>query len=380
MGVVVGKKAEVEAYFASPALSQSTLKGLLKGVHSFNKKEEYEEKEYFVIGSAVDVILTGEEDQYEKEFFLSDVTKPAEAILDIIKRVYNGVCEMYDDVKADFNTPSSYSFKEYTKDKNFTLDNLREVLLHHANDAEYCMKMKPETRLERLISGNVKESTIGEDYFQSLILAYGKQVLSPENKDLIDRIVTSLRTNEATAKYFDRKALDTMGTVDMYYQLPIYFEQSGVQCKALLDLVVVMKDKEGKNTLVKPFDLKTMSGSTLQFVGSLRKFRYDIQAAWYTTALKSIFNSPIHNYGFLVESTTFPGTPLLYTLTNKVMDIGKVGRSAIRTAKGEQVYPEIKGYEDLLEDYIWYTNNGFETERIIAENNNELVLDWDGIL
>ena len=66
MGVVITPQSEIDKYFESDALSQSSLKKLLTGINSFlnNQKEEselfYTEKGHFIIGSAVDMLLTGE--------------------------------------------------------------------------------------------------------------------------------------------------------------------------------------------------------------------------------------------------------------------------------------------------------------------------------
>ena len=101
-------------------------------------------------------------------------------------------------------------------------------------------------------------------------------------------ITESLRTNPVTKSFFDRETYSKLEDIDVYYQLPIYFEYRGIACKALLDMLFVFKDIDGKVLSVLLVDLKTMAGLTINFgITSFKSFRYDIQAAWYTEALRS---------------------------------------------------------------------------------------------
>ena len=41
---------------------------------------------------------------------------------------------------------------------------------------------------------------------------------------------------------------------------------------------------------------------------------------------------------------------------------------------------KIKGYLDLLDDYLYYMENGFSQDRILREGKDNLVIDWSGIV
>jgi hypothetical protein len=181
----------------------------------------------------------------------------------------------------------------------------------------------------------------------------------------------------------------------MYYQFPIYFDYREVKCKALLDMVVVVRNQEGKILNVTGIDLKTMAGNTHKFNYSMFTRRYDIQAAWYSLALADYFaidleSASMKPFMFVVESTTFVGKPLVYTLAESLLNIGKNGKRAVtlvdtnlfdKLSTNAILKKEILGYEQLLDLYIYHTENGFDEEKEVKEAGmNPLVLDWDGII
>ena len=206
-------------------------------------------------------------------------------------------------------------------------------------------------------------------------------ILSQEEYDIISQIVMSLRTNEYTAMYFQQSS-----NTEIQYQVDIYFDYEGVECKALLDMVII----NHQDNTIQPIDIKTMGEDTLNFASSLRKRRYDIQAAFYTEALKSVYPGyTILPFKFIVESTTNIGNPIVYTLDESLLEIGKFGRPQIYlsgevsengSVKRYGRLDEIKGFHQLIELYKYYTDNGFEIDQIVKERQAELSLDWSGII
>lgn len=380
MGVIITKQAEIDSYFESQALGQSTLKKLLGGIDNFlanqNKGKElyYEEKSYFIVGSAVDCILTGEEGEFDKQYYVSTLEKkPSDAEMSIVNRVF--------DELADNNIEIDLPLGDYM-----------DMLMMAIVEAQWYKGNPGEKRIAGLLDRC-------SEYFEDLKRALGKQVMTSEQKTTIDNIVMSLKTNQRTSKYFDRENQERLD-VDFYYQLPIYFTHRGVDCKALMDLVVVIKDN-GNVVTVEPYDLKTMSGNTLGFLTSVKSHRYDIQASWYTLALgywlinvlqvSNIEAVNIKNFTFIVESSTFPGTPLVYKLNNEFLDIGKSGRAAVKLVDTNlfsdnreadvTVAREIKGYEQLMDEFLFYEQNEWSEARVISEAKNGIIqLSWDGII
>ena len=392
MAIITATKQEVLEYYESDRLSQSHLKLLLKGVDSFlnNQKDEkellyYEEKEHFIIGSGVDCILTGEENQFEEDYYISQIEeKPSETIVSIVNQVFDLITEMYNDGQAAMTLPSTLIVLDFYNSIEDSIIN--QIILNACNSHKYSSNWNDTTRVNK-----IKEK--GGLYLEDLCKAYGKQVLSREENTTIQEIVISLRTNSRTQQYFGRDRAERLSeSVTIYYQLPIYFEYRGIECKALLDMVMVDNDSK----LIIPIDLKTMAGGNLKFLESLRKFRYDIQGVWYTKALEFKFNGyTIQPFQFIVESTTYVGKPLIYKLSDSLLRIGLDGRPIFKLVDTDLfnaeslkdnvladmiLVKEIKGVNQLTDEYLWYEENGWEEERIVAENNGVLTIDWNDII
>jgi hypothetical protein len=391
MGVIIATKEQIDEYFASTALSQSSLKALAQGLDSFlaNQTETtelfYEEKGHFVIGSGVDCLLTGQEGQFDNEYHVSTMEKkPSDTIMSIVNQTFALVLEQFEMERADY---PEMTFESFILDTGNELQVYHEHVLRACDDHEYQMRWKTETRVNKILEeGNI--------YFIDLQEGHGKQILDAEQHNKIRDIVMSLTTNPLTAKYFDREMQSRQENMDFYYQLPIYFTYRGIECKALLDFVAVTKDKDGKIIKIEPFDLKTMSGNTIGFSRSVSSRRYDIQGAWYTMALWNKFIGEVNDgddvispFTFIVESTTQIGNPLVYRCHPSLLEMGRNGRPPLKLGDPQiiektpyLVRNEIKGYEQLLEEYLWYEENGWEKERKVVENQGVLELDWNGII
>lgn len=365
MGIIITKQADIDAYFASNAVNQSSLKDLKEGMNAYlakiDKKKKNEDKaqpDYFIIGGGVDTILTGEEGEYEKKYYVSRLEKmPSDAEKSIVESVFDEIVSNNLLDKVPFESS-------------------HDAILAACNEFNWQANWKDETRIVKILEK-------GTEYFYDLSKAYGKIVISLEIDERINKIVKSLKEHPRTDKYFDRGLQTSLENYDFYYQLPMYFTHKGVECKALMDLVVVKKDEKGEIINVEPIDLKTMSGQTIHFIGNFKTHRYDLQAAWYTNALTYFFKcakDKIKPFKFIVESTTNLGTPLVYVISPETLYHGEFGAPAgiFKAAEGERhlYYPATKGFEQLLDEYIYYSEQGWEEDAIIENSPTEITLDW----
>ena len=353
----------VDTYYEYPAISQSQLKLLLGPDPSiFNTIQEpdlyFEEKKYFLIGDGVDMQLTRPIEEFNQKFHISNLqNKPSDTIKSIVNQVYDYV-------------------KEVNGTNILTIDKYTEAILDSCNNHNYQPNWKSETRISKIVEA--------WEYWEDLKAAEGKVVLSQEENDLISQIVMSIRTNSTTSKYFEKNN----SSVEILDQFSIYFTYEGIECKALLDRIII----DHKNKTIQPIDFKTMGDQTLYFPKSLRQRRYDIQAAFYTEALKSkkVYETyEILPFKFIVESTTNPGNPLVFTCNQELLEIGKSGRNAYNLCDKAYVsdeytvymkFDKIKGFHQLIEDYKWYMENGFSVNREIAQSQGEFYLSWNGII
>lgn len=389
MSVIVATKEEVLEYYESSALGQSKLKKLLGDLGSFHKEED-SSAEHFVIGSAVDCILTNSRESFEAEYYVSEVEKlPSETVVSILQSVHEDLLQDYAEhlevVLGQENPEPVTPFVEFVGN----LKEHRTYILDACERIEWQPRWGEEAKLKNIIEP-------GSEYFMDLCKAFGKRVISKSQANIINAIVASLETNPRTSEFFNRVSFESLPNITMYYQFPIYFEYRGVQCKALLDMVIVERDIEGKILSITGIDLKTMNGNTYYFPSSIKARRYDIQAAWYTLALHSHFAVPegsdvIKPFQFVVESTSYQGKPLNYIVAKSLLEMGRFGRRAISLVDTDLfngdamasaiIQQEVLGFEKLLDLYIYHSENGFNEEREIQEAGlTPLVVSWDGIV
>jgi hypothetical protein len=342
-------------YYEHPGLNQSKLKLLLTNPKLFNVVEEPEsfgeDKRHFIIGGAVDCILTAPQD-FPHRYHVSDVeNKPVEGLRNVILRLYSKI--------KDY--PEIGPIQQY-----------REEILESYLEEDYQSRQLEDTKYSKACEAY--------EYFDDLVASRGKQVISGEEYSIISQVVMNIRTNDDISTYFSVNVNE-----ELVYQLAIYFEYEGVECKALLDMVKF----DHKKKTIQPIDIKTLSDYTMNFPKSLRRRRYDIQAAFYREALQRAYPEyQILPFKFIVESTTDPGNPLVFTCNQFLMHIGKYGRRQGyvklypegSTSYYEQRVEEIKGFHQLIELYKYYTQNGFDKDQVVRENQSHLLIDWSGII
>lgn len=343
MAIIRTPKEQVDAYFESERISQSELKLLAKGLRKH--KEGFKTTDAMNIGSAVDVILTGAPGQFEEEFYVSNVEQaPSDTEKEIVDLTFTLLLD--DGIEPE------------------QMDNLpvhREHVEMAIQDTDW-YKGKPG---EKRTVGLMEKCN---EYFRDKIAAYGRKILSQAEKNTIDSVVMSLKTNEETKKYFDEEVQREFTNMDFYYQLPVYFTYKGQECKALLDLMIVVKNDEGKVISILGCDLKTMEGDTLNFRWNVKKFRYDIQAAWYIRAMQEWAKQNGHDvkavkndFNFIVESTTYADCPLVYVLDSTGTQLGFHGDPGMYK-DGIELRKPLKGVNELFDEYLWYQQTNFEKD------------------
>lgn len=366
MAIHTTTSEDVKAYHKSGRASQSKLKNIIEGRDHFLKKEDQPqvEKEYFLIGGGVDCILTGAEGDFEREYYVSALEKkPSEVEMQMTKH-------LFEEVLSEIGQVEDY---DPIEDMG-PLENYYDLILQTTVDFGWQKRWKDDTKFNSIVKSC-------SEYFEDLKDSYGKTILSTEQHNKIQQICTSLRNNENTQQYFNRELLKQQPGIDVYYQLPIFFEIKGVKAKALLDIVVVGKDQAGNPSWILPIDLKTMAGDTIKFLQKIKQHRYDIQAAWYTEALKHWMPGvPVKNFRFIVETTTNPSKPLCYEIDDEMLSIGKLGLEPLKKDNRIISYG-VRGYQSLLDEYIYFVETEFRLDKDMEKmsKNGILTLGWSGI-
>jgi hypothetical protein len=331
-------------YFKNDSISYSKLRALSVGpaYYKSQMEQDSEEKEHFIIGSAVDILLT-ESDKFWDYYYLE-----------------------FDKFDEDLPSPQMLKFIDY--------------LVHNENCGEITQDCYKEAFEYAGIKQKKLDTVIKEfsdkymNYYNYLIKKNifninneGKQLLTVSQYDLVKNITNSLQNNRFTSKYFNTD----FSNLEIHNQLEIYWEYDNIKCKSKLDKVII--NHVDKTIML--IDLKTTGKSTFSFESSLYQYRYDIQAAFYGLAFTWLVKNQwvylkdytISGFYFIVESTKTIGFPLIYKCSDNLLNNALHGYY-----KNDKYY---KGIIQLISDYKWYMdNNEWSYDKNIIENEGIIEL------
>jgi hypothetical protein len=289
-------------------ISQSRLKKILVHPRMYMSKSpilEDGDKIHFVIGNAVDCLIT-EPEKFNDYFYVLSTAAPTGQIKDFIDKYHKTGSES--DAFAEVNS------------KKYTLEWFKTKMEESDN----------QTYLESL-----KQNKVILDYktYENIISIVDSLNNFTEYKDLMD-------------KSFGKEIIS---------QLEIMWEYKGVELKSKLDFIVI----DFQNKTILPIDIKTIGDSTSSFVYSFWKRRYDFQAACYTKALEAWIHSQenlkqfkgfkILPFKFVVESSKYQGSPLIFDVSEKTFNVGLNG--------GDVDGRYYEGFEQALERLKWHLDN-----------------------
>lgn len=335
--------AQMRQYYASPRLSNSmlTLVGqphLLKWKLE-NPDAEDDDMKYFRVGSALDTILTAPE-TFDKQFKVIDANRPWGLMAKFIENLPAGLTKTSD--KSNYE--KAYEEAGY----KMHIDRVIDSLWSRPEYVDYYLSLSALDSEDRVI--------ISRDEYESVMSA---------------KYAVSL--NPFTSRYF----LSLDANIELHHQIPIYWELDGVQCKSLLDGIMV--DHRAKT--IQPFDLKTIGKGVYNFPTSFYQFAYFRQAAYYSLALEhwieqrkdvidlSGYERKLFQF-IVVDSNSKSHSPaIIYQCSEKDLHCGLFG-GQVKSG------PKVEGVYSLLDAYKWHmsTNEWLLPKRLI-DQDGKLLLD-----
>ena len=330
-------------YYEVNAISQSALTNFSYGPQYYKSqlnKDFDEDSEALKIGFAVDTLLY-EPDKFNEKFCNIDLMRPSGQLgtfCDILFKADND-----SELQRQFPEKST---KEYAYEQvGFKRDSLATVM----------SKFEKE----------------GIEYYKQLQNCSNKTILTLDQYNTAKSVYLSLLNNNYTRKELVKT--DYSSDIEILNQLEIYWKYNTFDCKSKLDSLWINHTK--KTIQIK--DLKTTGFHVNNFPKSFLKFRYDLQAAFYTEAVKyyiryirpELESYTILPFIFIVESTKYIGTPLIYKCTSNDLFCGWYGGKS-----NDGIY--YKGCKQLLEDLAWHIENDvWNYERIIIEQDGIVEID-----
>lgn len=228
-------------YRAMPELSYSTLStfeslGFTGLEHLFDKKESPS----LTLGSVVDSIITGGEDEFKRLFFVADIPSLGDKELKVANYLFYNFCSIY---RSMADIPATY-------------------ILNAANEAEFQKNWRDDTRVKVLTERC-------SHYYAIKMGAEDKTIITLETYNDALNCVRALRESPATHAYFADN--DEMSPIRRYYQLKFRADLEGVGYRNMADQIIVNYEKKK----VYPIDLKTsMSCAEWDFETNFIKWHY----------------------------------------------------------------------------------------------------------
>jgi len=355
------KKADnekIEEYYRTDRLSQSKLKKLDKSIGEI-KKELDKTKENIVIGSLVDDLLFSSNNDFRKKYRIGTSKVPTAGLKNLIDEIFKNELEVYRGEHEDFKFSDDSCFSD-NKDNT-------DIIINVAEKIGFGKSYKNDTLIKKVLAF--------KDYYKDLVVGLNAIVITQEQYDKAKKIVESVKTSPYTRHYFS-KDIESRSDTSVFYQFPIYFRYKGVKCKALLDMLILVFSDQGVISKAIPIDLKTTGEPLIYFNRSLVKFRYDIQAKWYSLALEHYLSEVLydeHEVGLNTDNVQDIIQPFRFIVVNTEepyeADVLEVDDSVYEMAEYGDNYR--KSIDTLLKYHSFYAENGYLKEYDLHRSDHD---------
>lgn len=180
-------------------------------------------------------------------------------------------------------------------------------------------------------------------YINEVLATNDLIALTTAQKSMLDNCVSSLRSHKKINEFLFVK--DEFANIEYFNELVIFFEIGEVECKAMIDRLIINHDTKTINLT----DIKTTSKSVYQFRDSLDKYHYNRQLAFYKLAVKKHFKLDYQiDCHFAVVETIGNYNAVLYLLENNLLDEGLI---EVADLMNRIKYHEEHGYDYSMEEY-----------------------------
>ena len=244
-------------YRKMPELSYSILSRFQSVGFNIDKLQESVSSPSLTFGSAVDAIITGGQEEFERNFMVVDLPNIPESASNCVRIIWN-------------------KYKD-------TYKHLNEIPMDILNTELQLNGFWPNSRYsaQARINGFFKNPV--EDYYQLNYIAENKSIITTELHLQILQAVNALKTSPATKNYFaEDNPWDN--SIERLYQLKFRADLNGVGYRCMMDECIVLHDKK----LIIPVDLKTScSCEEKDFYFNFLQWHYQLQARLYSRILRA---------------------------------------------------------------------------------------------
>lgn len=327
-------------YRRMPELSYSIISKFQSVGYDIAKLQESVSSPSLTFGSAVDALITGGLEEFEKNFMVVDLPNIPDSASNCIRIIW----DKYKDT--------------YTHLKDIPSDTLNTEL--QLNGFWPNSRYSAQARINGFFKNPV------EEYYQLNYITQNKHIINTELHQQILNTVNALRTSSATSNYFaEDNPWDT--NTERLYQLKFRADLNGVGYRCMMDECIVLHDKK----IIIPIDLKTSCNcEEKDFYSNFLHWHYQLQARLYYRILKDNIARDDYFKDFKILDYRF-------IFCNKDTCKPLVWEFANTKDKGTLYYGKYKqlGFpdpEDLGKDLNLFFSSGQKNEEPILAGRNSL--------
>ena len=320
-------------------LSYSILSRFQSVGFDINKLQEKLSSPSLLFGSAIDALITGGQEEFDRNFMVVDLPNIPESASNCVKIIWN-------------------KYKD-------TYKHLKDIPIDILNTELQFNGFWPNNRYsaQARINGFFKNPV--EDYYQLNYIAENKSIINTELHTQILQAVNALKTSPATKDYFmEDNPWDN--NTERLYQLKFRADLNGIGYKCMMDVCVVIHDKK----LIIPIDLKTScSCKEDEFYFNFLQWHYQLQARLYSRILRANLDKDEYFKDFTILNYRF-------IFCNKDSCSPLVWEFKETHSKGTLYYGRYKqiGFpdpEDLGKElYLFFSSGQKPEEPLIAGRNS----------
>lgn len=260
MPIFYASAENVEQYRVNPAIPQSYLKTVVKKGRRVTIAPAAR-----LTGDIVDGLLTMPDGVVWSFYTIVSADRPSDKVSEIVDKT---IAELV-------------TYGKFTPD----IKAHRNRLMYYAREAEL-YNNKSDDKLASYLY-----DTAGA-WWKFIHESVGTTLITDKERSFAFEIAVKTRNHPVTGRYFPQHPIPG---VDIYYQLPLYFQCEGVQCKGLLDILIV----DHRRQTITIVDVKTIFISTRHIIFSeIKKNEYVFQLSYYRRAVYENFG----HLGYKVEA------------------------------------------------------------------------------
>jgi hypothetical protein len=260
----------IKNYRDHPNLSQTDLKNLI------SSKKPFKESLSSLLGSYLDSLLLLTKEDFESLWVISDVKRPTETIVDLCDR-----------------------FREYVKEVSPNLEGYRQEIKEWIIFTDYYSNRKVDSRTDTFI----KEAF---DWWNVLVDLGEKRMITSAEATRFELIRDDLMSDPEFSKWLE----------DGWFQKDFYWDENGVGCKGLADIV---REKSNRVALM---DLKyTTCTSLREWIKVCISLGYPFQMAFYKRGLEVTMKKGVDCFWMVIGD----GWKEVIKIPKEIVNIGKTG-------------------------------------------------------